>query len=358
MEFLDNTSAEAMLFFTLYGITGAVPAMVAIYLLLRKVNVFAPGVTPPKKLRYWASLFLGFSALSHVWWMAFYLISRDQTSWVYLTIVLVDYVLLLTTIAGTMLSMLQDRKRSMWPALATLVPFLVLGVLYTIHSNELILLIDIVYLLANWLIFTTYIILAIRRYGFWLNENYADLENKKVWLSQTVAFLCMLLLVLYLFADNMVLICCLHLIDLVLVGLLVWRVETLQDLSILNATKEENEENSYQQMEILLKEHCEDTRLFLQHDLTLHQLAQKIGTNRSYLSQYFSSKGITYNNYINSLRIAHFINSYKRSGKSRQSTAAQEMIQESGFRSYSTFSRAFIQLKGQSLTAWMRDNGN
>ena len=37
---------------------------------------------------------------------------------------------------------------------------------------------------------------------------------------------------------------------------------------------------------------------YLQHDLTLSQLAKVIGTNRSYLSQYFVTQGITYNTYI------------------------------------------------------------
>jgi hypothetical protein len=35
----------------------------------------------------------------------------------------------------------------------------------------------------------------------------------------------------------------------------------------------------------LLKQHCEETQLYLQHDLTLLQLAKAVGTNRFYLSQ-------------------------------------------------------------------------
>jgi AraC-like DNA-binding protein len=106
-----------------------------------------------------------------------------------------------------------------------------------------------------------------------------------------------------------------------------------------------------------LKEHCVNTQLYLQHDLTLQQLAHAIGTNRSYLSQYFSRQGITYNTYINNLRINHFIDLYQKAAATSLTVGAKQLAYESGFRSYSTFSRAFMQRTGQSVTAWMRDTG-
>jgi hypothetical protein len=45
-------------------------------------------------------------------------------------------------------------------------------------------LIGATYFLLLCLLFTLYMVFAIRQYGRWLNDNYADLENKKVWLSQ------------------------------------------------------------------------------------------------------------------------------------------------------------------------------
>jgi hypothetical protein len=40
-----------LLFLILCGLTGAMPFFAAIYLLLRRGNAFAPGVTPPMRLR-------------------------------------------------------------------------------------------------------------------------------------------------------------------------------------------------------------------------------------------------------------------------------------------------------------------
>jgi AraC-like DNA-binding protein len=109
------------------------------------------------------------------------------------------------------------------------------------------------------------------------------------------------------------------------------------------------------QISRLLETNCVDAQLYLRPNLTLHQLAKAVGTNRSYLSQYFSRQGITYYIYINNLRFNHFISRYEEATAAGQSVVAQELAYESGFRSHSTFSRAFMQRMGQSVTDWMRD---
>jgi AraC-like DNA-binding protein len=93
----------------------------------------------------------------------------------------------------------------------------------------------------------------------------------------------------------------------------------------------------------------------LQHDLTISQLAQAIGTNRTYLSQYFSSQGLTYNAYINDLRINHFVSLYLESLATQRPFTAKQLAHDSGYQSYSTFSLAFKQRMRQSVTAWMRN---
>jgi AraC-like DNA-binding protein len=379
MELFEQTSVQSILFFALYGVTGAMPLIAALYLLLRPCNVFSASIKPPVRLRRWTAAFFAFSALAHVWWLLFYIYSRDFDSAVYALIILTDCVLLLTTIAGTMLSMLQDRRRPVWPVFVAMLPFVALGGVLMVHPSGLLQRIVEAYILLLCLLFAVYIVFAIRRYGRWLNDNYADLEHKRVWLSQVVAFFCMLVLVLYVVADNMVLIYCLHIFDLVLVFLLVWRVETLPDLqeqqplpqplpTPLPHWEGQGEESVVEesanpinidvdQIEQQLKEHCVSTQLYLQHDLTLQQLAQSVGTNRSYLSQYFSRQGITYNIYINNLRVNHFIDLCQKASAAGQPIVAQQLASESGFRSYSTFGRAFMLRTGQSVTAWMRSTG-
>ena len=378
---LEQISPRLILFFILYGVTGAVPFIAALYLLLRRGNAFAPDTTPPLRLRRWAASFFVLSALGHVWWFLFYLHLRNFHSMDdvvrsagYVAIVVFDCVTLLTTLAGTLLSMLQDRRRHIWPVFVAMIPFVALEGVYMIYPSPTIMLIAPVYFLLLYALFTVYMIFAVRRYGRWLNDNYADLENKKVWLSQVVTLACLLLLILYILVDidSILLMYLMHFTELVLFGLLLWRVETLpqleeRDVQEQTCTPSEPEISdlplppsplianiNLDQMEQMLKEHCVDTLLYLQHDLTLHQLAQAIGTNRSYLSQYFSRQGITYNTYINNLRINHFISRYQEAAKAGQPVVAQQLASESGYRSYSTFSLAFKHRTGQSVTAWMR----
>ena len=55
MNLLEQTSPQSILFFMLYGVTGVVPLMAALYLLLCRGNAFAPDITPSVRLRRWAA---------------------------------------------------------------------------------------------------------------------------------------------------------------------------------------------------------------------------------------------------------------------------------------------------------------
>lgn len=378
--FSENISTEITLFFMLFGVTGVVPLIAALYLLLRRGNAFTPEVTPPARLRRWAVSFFAVSALGHVWWLLFYIFSGGLNSVdvmlrsaVYVSIVTLDCVTMMTTIAGTLLAMLQDRRRSVLPVFVAMVPFVLLSGVLIAYPNHQFMLIASIYVILLYVVFAVYMVFAVKQYGRWLRDNYVDMERKEVWQTHVVVFFFMLLFLLYTFVDtdSIILIYILHVFQLVLYVLLLWRVETLTCLSPCecsqggNYTEEastpfytrrgtQGEPLNLGKIERLLAEHCVDTQLYLQHDLSLQQLAQTIGTNRSYLSQYFSRLGITYNTYINNLRINHFISHYQKAAKTGKPIVAQQLASESGYRSYSTFSLAFKQRMGQSVTAWMR----
>lgn len=157
---------------------------------------------------------------------------------------------------------------------------------------------------------------------------------------------------------------------MLLVCFLLWRTETLSDLSIQQphpliseqetvATQTAEDKvlppTSRGDISLLLQEHCIDTQLFLLNDLTLQQLAKAIGINRYYLSQYFSSQGTTYNAYINGLRINHFVNLYHEAVAVHRPFTTKQLAHDSGYRSYSTFSNAFKQRMGQTVTEWTQD---
>lgn len=212
---------------------------------------------------------------------------------------------------------------------------------------------------------------AVRQYGRWLRENFADLEHKEVWQTFVVLAVIVLMLGYYvvgydggMFYEYVIQVC-----GIVLVGHLLWRVETLSDLSGSGILEDEKtgiqegdagpspgtlSDDAYEEMTLLLQKHCIDTGLYLQHDLNKAQVAQAIGTNRTYLSLYFMRQETTYNAYINDLRIRHFIRLYREAIAAERPVTAQQLALMSGYRSYSTFSLAFKQRMDQSVTAWMR----
>ena len=387
------------MFSILYAITGAMPLFAAVYLLLRRGNAFAPDITPPVRLRRWAASFFAVAALGHVWWLLFYIFSSDIRSVSYIAVVMLDCVTLLPTVAGTLLAMLQDRRRPVWPIFVAMIPIVALGGGFLVRPDERFMHIFVVYIVLLYMLFAVYVAFAVRQYGRWLLDNYVDLERKEVWLTHVLSLVFMLLFIFYALVDtNIILIYLLHVLELALFTLLLWRVETLPSLTTDSLTtdpsrggegsdytqggivaeelstplphregmgeslfphREEQGGEAFDldQIERLLKERCVDTQLYLQHNLTLQQLAMAVGTNRSYLSQYFSRQSNTYNTYINNLRVNHFIKRYEETVAARQPVVAQELAYESGFSSYRTFSRAFTQRTGQSVTAWMSESG-
>ena len=355
---------DLMFLMMLYAAGTVMATIACLYLLLRRGNAFAPDVTPPARLRRWTAVFFAVIALGHLWYLPpVMLTSADAILLSLLIGALLDCLLTVPLAIVILLCMLQDRQRPLWPVWVMMLPTIV-GMVYCIVTcSDAILPMLRIYLLLLGIGLIIYMVREVKRYGRWLRDNYVDLEHKEVW--QSFLVLAVILLVFSIYASGygglayeyIVQVC-----GILLVCYLLWRVETLSDLSIrqpLAVNEEENATPEHQknldEMEVFLQKRCIDTQLYLQHDLTVSQLAQAIGTNRFYLSQYFSAQNMTYNTYINNLRIQHFVSLYHEAAAAGRELTAQELARESGYRSYSTFSLAFKQRMGQSVTAWMRD---
>ena len=370
------------LFLMLYAAVATTALIACCYLLLRRANSIAPDVTPPRALRRWTAAFLAAIGLSHVWYLPVVFMSSaaDMQTWYYVC-AFIDYIVFVPLVMAMMLAMLQDRRRPLWPAVMATLP-LVAGLAYytydILHTNSgANVPVWLGYLSLLAIVFIIYMVRAVRQYGRWLRDNYADLEHKEIWASMLVAAVMLWFFVVYSWeADNRALYYLIQVNSLLLTGFLVWRVETLSDLSAsalsvstedpTTAVTVDDEAESTTTLSpsmldnigAMLHQHCIDDRLYLQHDLNLAQLAKAIGTNRYYLSQYFSSQGITYNAFINNLRINHFIDLYREAVASRRPFTAQQLAADSGYHSYSTFSLAFKQRMGQNVTTWMRQNSS
>jgi len=365
----EQITPLSVLYLLLHGAGTAVSVVLCLYLLLCRGKAIAPDITSPARLRRWAAALFGVMALAHVWWMLFYIFSDDTCSVIYGLLVAIDCMVLPFVFVGTLLNMLQDRRRPLWPIFVVMTPCAVLAVLQTALPSIDLTTPNMIYGLVLAVTFIIYMVVAVRQYGRWLRDNYADLEHKEVWLSLTLLIGLMLLLMSYEYTDNYVMSTIAHLTGFPLAGLLLWRVETLPQLD--EAAEREDDilseagtipeslpvSDALSHIGQLLAKHCENTQLYLQPDLTLTQLSTAIGVNHYYLSQYFASQDTSYYAYIHDLRVRHFVARYRELAAAHKPIVAQQLAQESGYHSYSTFSTAFKQRMHKSVTAWMREEG-
>ena len=388
---LGQISLDTILFFLLYG-AGTMAALIAcLYLMLRRGNAIAPEVTSPVRLRRWTAAFFAVLAIGHLWYLPAAVLTDEDFTVCMLVGGLLDCVTVIPLVTVLLLCMLQDRQRPLWPVGVMTAPLVVLMVAGIVNRSEAYMPVAYGYLLLVAVGVVVYMVRAVRQYGRWLRDNYADLEHKEVWQTFVVLAVIILMFGYYvvgydggMFYEYVIQVCC-----IVLVGHLLWRVETLSDLSITqplpieiigiqdNSLSDDNSrpddnrqpndgdspssdtmtDATFGQIGALLQQHCEDARLYLHHGLTLAQLAQAIGTNRTYLGLYFSSKKISYNTYVNDLRIRHFVSLYRDAVAARCTVTAQQLASESGYRNYKTFSVAFRERMGQSVTEWMSEWG-
>lgn len=314
----------------------------AIYLLVSKRNAFGRELVTDQRLRRkagWTILVYVFTYLANiplVLWFA------DDPQLQQMASVTIDMVLYLPTMLCFMLETLQDRRRwdnrLWWFCVIAVLPLMGwlltrqtwwTWAMYALYLTEL----------------ATCIVWYIRSkitYHRFLADNYADLEHKDLTWSWIILCVMALSLVNYLLmmsqSDIHVIMAysyVFHVADTIFIGIIVLYIDHQQVLEPLAEETVEAEMQEETEVEsggtentpiapiskndiiiikigALLQKHCEATQLYLQHDLSLNTVAQACHTNRTYLSLYFASQGITYYTYINKLRIDYFQSLYRK----------------------------------------------
>ena len=204
------------------------------YLLFRRSNAIAPDVTPPTRLRRWTAAFFATIAMCHIWYLpTYFLTSPDEVMLGYLIAGWLDCMTVIPLMIIILLTMLQDRRRPLWPVCVIMAPLVVGLAWYIVSRSDDLLLVLFVYFLLMWLGVIIYMVGAIRQYGRWLRDNYADLEHKEVWQGFVVLAIYLLVYAIYsLDVGEQIYEYAMEVIIIILVCYLLWRVETLSDLSI------------------------------------------------------------------------------------------------------------------------------
>lgn len=96
---------------------------------------------------------------------------------------------------------------------------------------------------------------------------------------------------------------------------------------------------------------CEETQLYLRHDLTIDRLAKEIGSNRTYISRYLVSKGMSYYSYINTLRVEHA----KQLMESNEKLNLSDITYACGYKNDTTFRRAFMEVEKCTPSEYLKN---
>ena len=368
----EHEGLNDILFLMLYGGAALLAVVACLYLLFSRGNVMSSKVTPPVSLRRWAAAFMASVAASHVWWvvLGIYWLTDDRFMRDVIAVTL-DRLTLFPLMMIVLIRMLQDRKRPLWPVAVAMIPFVVVAVIRIVNHDGSFGWFNNDYTIVIATTFIIYYLYALRQYGRWLHDNYADLQHKEVW--QSLVLLAVILFVYLGYTNNEGALATEYFAQintLIIIGFILWRVETLQQLDDEATQQLQEDEETEKKLNIrdnigaLLEQRCEATQLYLKQDITLVELALTLGTNRTYLSTYFAQQGIAYNTYINNLRIEHFMRLYREmmsvKGNADQQQASEkrpsvlELSEQSGFSSYSTFAINFKRFTGISVTTWIK----
>ena len=224
---------QDVFFIMLYGGAAFLALLACLYLLFRRGNAFADDVRSSCVLRRWTAALMAAMAASHLWWyvIGIYWLADDRLMR-NIIVIMLDHSTLVPLVMAVLLALLQDRRRPLWPWLVVQLPVVVFAVVgMTRRSMFFGYELPHYWQLAVVAVFITYYIYALRQYGRWLLDNYADLERKEVW--QSLVFAIVLFAVYMIYTSNAGELMREYLsqvITVIIIVFLLWRVETLQEL--------------------------------------------------------------------------------------------------------------------------------
>ena len=224
----ESIPFDILVYYMLYGGAAIMAAIACLHLLMWRINPFVDNVTPPKRLRRWTAAFMAVVLGSHLWWLPDSLGIIKIYSGLHIISSILDCALLVPVMLSMPLTMLQDRRRPLWPLFVAVIPVVIALVTCLFKYDYTVMVFVRFYLFALLTAYFFYMLSALRQYRRWLIDNYADLEHKEVWLSLVVIVILLVMLGIYSVSNNGIFIqTFIQFSEIFILAFIFWRVETL-----------------------------------------------------------------------------------------------------------------------------------
>lgn len=230
-------------------------------------------------------------------------------------------------------------------------PFALFSAVYLVHPTSAVVAVYAVFLgiFGLTILFVGYA--RARKYIGYIRENYSNIDGIDIsWIKHVylIAFASQLLWLVISLVKDKYLDTLYYITAIVMWQMVVSHCRGLRQVELEEDTNEQADTpaegvRSYPFAGVM-ESIVEEEKLYLNPNLSLSDLTARMGTNRTYMSEYFSSvKKITFYDYINALRIERMSVPMM---ESHPEYTIDYIARQSGFNSLSTFRRAFRKYTG------------
>lgn len=244
-------------------------------------------------------------------------------------------------------------------------PSVLLTAAYAVFRTDAVFNIMYIYtavLVAVWAFFT---LTGVARYDRWVKDNYSDADRLSVaWLGgATIALTCWYVVWAVFVLQHGWWSVAVYMVFLIVIWEIIYRY-TMRHAILADAPdmlrplpgRGQNQRYSpvMRSLPATLETYMGRERPWMDPSLSLSELSQAVGTNRTYLSDYINnSLGTTFCDYLNSFRIAQACSLMAADSR----LSLEEVAERSGFNSMSTFRRAFRKELGCNPAQYRKATG-
>lgn len=294
--------------------------------------------------------------LTYVVYLPYIYLNINGIPWrdhAYIVITMLTVVICMSTISWAYVACLQQgvRQRIMQPVLL-LMP-VVLMVWYAVSSDQMVRTAFRVVCISEMVLLIGYYVVLYRGFVRDIKENYSSVSKRMfhaLWAQWIASAILLASFLMSSFYPSPLWDMVNFVTNLFTLGIFVYTSEHLMPLP--EKVEETVEEEEYEDIDIAkaLRDKCEAALLFCNPELSLHDLALALGTNRTYLSRWFTINDTTFYHYINGLRVEH-------AGYLLRNTSQpiSQVLTDAGFASKTTFRKYFLSHYGCSPTEYRKD---